>query len=187
MHHAMCQLSTANTFLPHGNPRRVIARGPSRASPNGDHETEHKLNPSAQIGTATIIALTIADRTQIHPKGITGRRLRLYNAQEHRMSLELTLNVSKRTFAPLKGRGAAPTDILHDAAMRCPFTNDVTDVRCADHCVSRSCSGIQPRAARTNSSVTGKTKTLGFTRRSSSSCHIQTTPQTRLPNESTHN
>ena len=103
------------------------------------------------------------------------------------MSLELTLNISKRTFAHLKGRGTAPTDILHDAAMRCPFTNDVTDVRCADHCVSRSCSDIQPRAARTNSSVTGKTKTLGFTRRSSSSCHIQTTPQTRLPNESTHN
>ena len=120
-------------------------------------------------------------------KGITGRRLRLYNAQEHWMSLELTLNVSKRTFAHLKGRGTAPTDILHDAAMRCPFANDVPDVRCADHCASRSCSGIQPRAARTNSSVTGKTKTRGFTRRSSSCVHIQTTPQTRLPNESTHN
>ena len=64
------QLSTANTLLPHGNTKRVIARGPSRASPNGDHETEHKLNPGAQIGTATIIALTIADRTQIHPKGV---------------------------------------------------------------------------------------------------------------------
>ena len=40
-----------------------------QSSPNGDHETEHKLNPSAQIGTATIIALIIADRTQIHQKG----------------------------------------------------------------------------------------------------------------------